>query len=141
MANKQSAQALVEVLNKSHEVLFSASSVFPIELFPDTITIDREKVTVVRRMFFRIAKIDSFQIDDTLSITTNVGPFLGSVMIATRFFNEPIKVSNLKRNDAMAIKRILQGFHVARHNDVETSVFGKDVLVSMLYDLGMDTPQ
>ncbi|MBI4034495.1 hypothetical protein HY380_01200 [Candidatus Saccharibacteria bacterium] len=134
----KSAAELAAVLNKAHEELFSASSIFPFSLFPDTITIDREKVSIARRSFFRVAKIDSFQIDDTLSVSANVGPILGSVVIQTRFFNKPIRVNNLKRSDAMTIKRVLQGFHVARHNEVECSQFGKEVLVPMLYDLGMD---
>lgn len=138
---QKSAQELVDVLNKSHEILFTATTVFPFTLFPDTINIDREKVTIAKRSFFRVAKIDSFQVDDTLSVTASVGPFFGSISITTRFFNKPIRVNYLKRSDAISIKRILQGFHVARHNEVECSTFGKDVLVSMLYDLGMDVAE
>src|SRR6266568_619758 len=39
---------LEKVVQQSHEILASANTVFPITLFPDTIFVDRTKVTIIR---------------------------------------------------------------------------------------------
>src|SRR5579884_1058578 len=40
---------LVELTEKSQDVLYEAETVWPFTLFPDTITLDREKLTIANR--------------------------------------------------------------------------------------------
>lgn len=49
---RQSAQALKTAIRDSEEVMAQASTIFPFSLFPDTVSIDRAKVTVTKRYFF-----------------------------------------------------------------------------------------
>jgi len=50
-----STERLLETTEGAHDVLFRANTVFPFTLFPDTVTLDREKLTLVTRLFFRVA--------------------------------------------------------------------------------------
>lgn len=141
---KQAARAEAEAKLKkavggSRETLVSATTVFPFTLFPDTITIDRTKMTIAHRSFFQVAEVVSINIADILNITANVGPFFGSLVMTTRFYesdNLPFEVNYLRREDALRIKRILQGYVIAVQKHIDCSVFEKDELVKMLDQLG-----
>ncbi len=137
--DKDNSAELADMVSKSSEILFSAETVFPFTLFPDTINIDREKVSIAKRPFFRIARIVSFRIEDTLGVEADVGPFFGSIIVTSRFYdNKPFKVNFLRRRDAMFIKRLLQGFIVAEHRKIDCSHMDKEMLVGILYNLGLD---
>ncbi len=71
---KEAKQELSEAIHASHEVLMSANTVFPFTPFPDTVTIDREKITITHRNFFMVSDAVSTRIDDILNVTANVGP-------------------------------------------------------------------
>jgi hypothetical protein len=45
------ADDLKKIVSQSHEILMSANTVFPMSLFPDTVTVDRTKVTITRRRY------------------------------------------------------------------------------------------
>ena len=131
------AQELLETTMQAHEVLMTVETVFPFTLFPDTVTIDREKITITQRLFFQVAKINSTQISDIQSIQANVGPFFGSLRITSKFFvNNPQSVKFLWRHDAEKVQRLVQGFIIAKQKDIDCSEIDKDKLIAMLSDLG-----
>lgn len=128
---------LIDLTQKAQEVLFTANSVFPFILFPDTITLDREKLTIANRLFFRMAKITSVAIADILSVEADVGPFFGSVNMTSRyFFTNARSVKFLSRGNAVKLQRLLQGYIIAHERKVDcTSLATKDLVV-LLNDLG-----
>ncbi|HYH74677.1 MAG TPA: hypothetical protein VD735_01825 [Candidatus Saccharimonadales bacterium] len=136
--HQQQQQHLVTMVNNAQEVLFKADTVFPFTLFPDTITIDREKVTVTRRSFFKVGEVLSIHMDDILSVTADVGPFFGSVKIMIRFVNnqQPDPINYLKRKDVLRIKCLMQGYIIARQQGVDCGHMPKEQLVKMLQNLG-----
>lgn len=125
---------------QAQEVLHEADTVFPFILFPDTISVDRVKVTVTKRQFFFTAQIISIQIEDILNVGANTGPFFGSIKLWTRFFTEkPLAINYLSRHDAAEIKRILQGYIIARHKKIDTSNVPRGQLKPLLQQLGEDS--
>lgn len=122
---------------KSHEILFRANTVFPFTLFPDTVTLDREKVTFAERFFFKVAKITSVPVRDLLSVEADIGPFFGSVHTASRYFvTNPKTVKFLWREDAIKLQRLLQGYIIVHEQDMECSHISTEKLRTMLLDLG-----
>lgn len=134
---------LTKAIGGAHEVLMTATTVFPFTLFPDTITIDRTKLTVAHRTFFRVAEVMSIRVEDVLNITANVGPFFGSVKIATRFFDteKPYEVDYLTRDDTLRIKRIMQGYIIAMQRKIDCSALTSKELARMLDELGQGAPE
>lgn len=137
---------LMEEVRQSDDVLFRASTVFPFVLFPDSITIDRVKVTVTHRFFFATAKKTSLQVEDILNVEATVGPFFGSIKIWTPVFNDrtmeagkPIEINFLSRHDALEAEAVLQGYIIARHKKIETSETGKKELLKRLRQLGKES--
>lgn len=117
--------------------LLKMSTVFPFDLLPDTITLDREKLTVINRTFFGSAKIISTPYTDILSVELEVGPFLGNVKIKTRFFeNEPLSCNLLAKSDAYKLKNLLAGYIIATQNNEDLSILSDKQLVEKLSGLG-----
>lgn len=128
---------LMGVTIHSHEVLYKADTVFPFNLFPDTIIIDKEKLTIVARFFFWVARITSVPIRDILSVEADVGPFFGSIKLTSRyFFTNPHSIRYLWRKDAVRIQKLLQGFIIANERDIDCSSIDKAQLEVLLEDLG-----
>ncbi|HUP26074.1 MAG TPA: hypothetical protein VM124_00310 [Candidatus Limnocylindrales bacterium] len=133
-------QELKKAIQGSHQVLVSATTVFPFTLFPDTITVDRAKLTITHRSFFSVAEVMSIRIEDVLNVTANVGPLFGSIKITSRIFNieKPYTVDHFWREDALKIKRITQGYIIALQKKIDCSVLSTSELSAMLDDLGKD---
>ncbi len=128
---------LVHVTMKSREILFKANTVFPFTLFPDTVTLDREKLTFANRSFFFAAKITSVPVRDMLSVEADIGPFFGSVYTSSRFFiTNPKSISWLWRGDAIKLQRLLQGYIIAHEQEIDCANIEKNKLISLLNDLG-----
>jgi len=133
-------EKLIELTEKAQDILFTADTVFPFTLFPDTITLDREKLTVVDRFFFRVAKVITVPISSMISADANVGPFFGSVHMTSKYFVDNAHTVNfLWRHDAEEIHRLLQGFIIAQEKGLDVSDVDKDDLCVLLHDLGHGT--
>ena len=136
-SSEKTTRKLSTVTIKSHEILFQADTVFPFTLFPDTVTVDREKVSFTSRLFFGIAKITSVPIRDILSVEADIGPFFGSVHTSSRFFvTNPKSIAWLRRADAEKLQRLLQGYIIAHEQDINCDDIDKDKLIAMLTALG-----
>lgn len=136
---QKAEEVLKETVRRTHDVLLSVSTVVPFTLFPDTITIDREKVTIVQRFFFNAATVRSINLEDVLDVSATAGPLFGSIHLISRGVNpeEGFAVKFLKREDAFRVKRILNGFIVLLgKEDVNLDVIDTQELVDMLERAG-----
>jgi hypothetical protein len=135
------ADDLKKIVSQSHEILMSANTVFPMSLFPDTVTVDRTKVTITRRDFFWSSDVMSFRIEDVLNVAASTGPLFGSLTIASRVMSsvDHFKITNFWRSDAIKLKQIIQGYVIAQHNKIDTAHLDKRDLIETLMELGHDS--
>lgn len=140
-ADAQEIADLKKMVKKSHEVLVSARTVFPITLFPHDIILDRTKITIIKRDFFWSSRVISIQIQDILNVSANIGPIFGSLTIASRVMNsiDHFEVNFLWRNDAIHIKQMIQGYAIAKHSNLDTDHLSKEEMIDTLTELGNDT--
>lgn len=119
----------------------SANTVFPITLFPDSVTVDRTKVTITKRDFFWTSDVMSIRIEDVLNVSASVGPIFGSLTIASRVMStiDHFKINHFWRNDAIRLKHIIQGYVIAQHNNIDTAHLTRAELVETLRELGHDS--
>ncbi len=134
-------EKLKSIVSKSHEILMSANTVFPITLFPDSVTVDRTKVTITKRDFFWTSDVMSIRIEDVLNVSASVGPIFGSLTIASRVMStiDHFKINHFWRNDAIRLKHIIQGYVIAQHNNIDTAHLTRSELVETLRELGHDS--
>lgn len=140
---QEAAEELADAIGTSHDVLLRIRTVFPFAIFPTTLSVDRAKITITERDFFKVGEVLSIRIEDVLNVTAQVGPLLGSVKISTRFFNpeKPYVVDKLARADALKFKRIVQGYLIARQQNIDCSKLPTRELARMLDELGKVAPE
>lgn len=132
-----SEEKLMDVTTGSHDILFRTNTVFPFTLFPDTISMDRQQMTIIHRPFFLTAVTISVQIDDIFNLESHVGPFFGSVHLYSKYFTDSVRTINyLWRADALKIQRLIQGYMIARDKKIDCSTIEKSQLIILLNDLG-----
>ncbi len=133
-------EKLIEITEKAHDILFTADTVFLFTLIPDTITLDREKLTVIDRYFYKVAKVTTVPISSMISADVSVGPFFGAVHMTSKYFiDNSHTVKFLWRKDAEEIHRLLQGFIIAQEKKIDVSDVEKEDLKVLLHDLGHGT--
>lgn len=140
-ARADSIARLKKIVKQSQEVLVSANTVFPITLFPDTVFLDRTKVTIIRRNFFWSSDVMSIRIEDVLNVSASVGPLFGSLTVASRVMStiDHFRIDYFWRDDAIYLKHIIQGYVIAQHNNLDIAHLSKDELVKTLRELGHDS--
>jgi hypothetical protein len=137
----EEADKLKKLVKRSHQVLASSRTVFPMTLFPDSIVVDRSKVSIIKRNFFWSSNVISFQIEDVLNVSCSVGPLFGSLTIASRVMSsvDHFTINYLWRADAMFMKHLMQGHIIAKNNKLETDKLTRNEMVEMLCELGADS--
>lgn len=136
----RSMSDITDLIERSNEVLAKATTIFPLDPFPDTVTLDRTKLTVTTRGFLR-ADIMSIRIEDILNVSSYINPFFGSVTIATRVLSsdDHFTINLLPRRDAIHLKHVIQGFVIARHNNIVCDHLSREDLLETLMELGRDS--
>lgn len=135
----EAKEEMKKAIRGAHEVLFIAKTVFPFNIFPDTITVDRVKLTITTKFFFKVEEVTSIRIEDILNITANTGPFFGSIKIVSRVLTaDEQHINYLWKNDALRLKRILQGYVIVMQKDIDVTPLPTKDLRKMLDDLGKD---
>ncbi len=137
----QNTRDLASVLERSNQVLVQANTVFPLTLFPDTVVLDRTKLTVVKRTFFLSEDVMSIRIEDILNVSATMGPLFGSITIATRVMSstDHFTIKNMWRDDAQRMSHMIQGYVIARHNNIACDHLSFDELVHTLKELGHES--
>jgi hypothetical protein len=133
-------EKLMNVTTEAQEDLLTARTVFPFNLFPHTISLDREKLTIVHRSFFSTSNTISMQIGDILNVKGDVGPFFGNLVLSTRFFsNSTQTIKFLRRHDVLKLQRVIQGSIISHNRNIDCSDIEGEQLVALLTDLGQST--
>lgn len=137
-AKAKALNELHKIAESSQEVLASASTVFPLDLFPDRVAVDRTQVTIAHRTFLWMGDVTSVRIEDILNVTANVGLIFGSLRISTRFFDpdKPYEIPRLWREDALKLQAIIQGLLIASKKDIDASALEGAELVQEAAKLG-----
>lgn len=128
---------LTELTANSQEVLYEATTVFPFSLFPDTVTLDREKLTIANRTFWRTASVTSTPVGEIMSAESSVGPIFGSLHLTFRFFADNQRsIRFLWRHDATNMQKLIHGYIIANRREIDCSNVPLEELKTMLTELG-----
>lgn len=118
-ANSQ--KSLTDLLKESQNILFRFHTVFPFDLFPDEVTIDENKVNIVKKRFYFSYSVHSVLISDITDISLETGPFFASLTIidsSNYRFPIEIKISNITKENAYTARKIIQGMIATKRNNI-----------------------
>jgi len=129
---------LVEgLVRKSNRILKTISThKFPFDLFPDTINVEEGRVTVITRKLLLPSQVHSVDIKDISNIFINMAPFFAQLVIVSKTFTEnEIRIKNLRKEEAIFVRRIIEGLRIFASNQIDTSNYTKEALISKLKEL------
>lgn len=136
-AKAKALHKLEGVVEKAQNILIKSTAVFPFDLFPDSITIDRQKLTVVHRNFFSVKQTVSVQHSDIKNIQADIGPLFGSLTVTSEhFINNTQTIRYLPKKEVLAIQQLVQGFIVAHNESIDLTDIDDQKLVKLLNQLG-----
>lgn len=140
--DKLKEDSINSIVKYSHQILAAARTVpMPWNLFPDSVIVDRSKVTIVKQTFFWSSETITIRIEDILNVTSSVGPFFGSITVSVRIMNstDHYEIDSFWRKDAIYLKQIIQGYMIAQHSEIDTNSLERRELIDTLLKLGRDS--
>lgn len=133
-----STQQLKQLAQADSTPLLSFQSVFPFDLFPDRITIDRNKVTVIRHIFFFESMVQSVLIKDIMTVVVEQSLLFASLQIVDRMpTRHTLTVVKLPKEEARQARWIIEGLIVSsQQEEMDLSSVPNDVLLPKLIEIG-----
>lgn len=128
---------LEALIVKSNRILLSISSHrFPFDFSPTTINIEEARVTIINRGYFSSSQVHSVDMKDISNIFINTSYYFAQLIIVSRTFSENnIEVNYLWKDEAIHMRRIIEGLRIFRDNKMETSNYSQNELLSNLEKL------
>jgi len=133
-ADKNTVEGLVK---KSNRILTTISShAFPFDLFPDTLNIEEGRLTIITRSFFSSSQVHSVDLKDISNVLINTAPFFAQLVIVSKTFaKNEIRIKNLRKEEAIFARRIIEGLRIFESKQIDTSKYATEELILKLEEL------
>lgn len=105
-------ESLSNLVAKSKNVLLIVSSIYPLDLFPDILTIDENKVNIIHNTFIGELHVHSILVEDVTEVTVHTNLLFATLHITDssnpRF---PLKfsITKLRKKEALLARKLIQG--------------------------------
>lgn len=133
----EDTRTVAELVKKSNRILLSISShAFPFDFFPNTINVEEGRITIITRTFFLSSRVHSIDIKDVSNIFVNIAPFFAQLVIISKTYEaNEIRIANLRKDEAVFARRIIEGLRTFASKQIDTSSYTVDELLSKLQEL------
>ena len=133
---EKNEERLNELVQQSGEHIFEAKAVFPFDLFPDRITIDANKVTVIQN-----SMLSSNEFPIPAGKITNIevfyGIFFGSIRLEVFGYSEPPPdIAKFTKRDTRLIKRYVTGLIRVYDENIDLTGMNVKELRAKLQEIG-----
>lgn len=117
--NEDSKQ-LESLVDLSERELFKMSTVFPFDLFPDKVSIDLSKISIVYGNFLESETVQILPLQDVVDVIIETAPFFATLYIVDSNDPEnPVKIGYLKKGEALKASRIIRGLLIAKKQNMD----------------------
>lgn len=128
-AKASKSQEISQLSEASQDILFQCSSVFPFTLFPDSISVDKKKVTIVYSLFFFSKSVFTILLEDIRTVKVDSGLFFGTLSIEVAGYEQnPQPLNFLPKFSAFKIRDIIMGLVAARREEIGIGKINKKEL-------------
>lgn len=119
----------------SNRVLATASSVFPFQLFPSTITVEETRVTVIHRQLWS-SQVQTVDIKQLTNVALFNGLLFAQLTINSEVFtNGKTEVHTLNKQEATHIHGIIEGLKLFETKGIKTTELSVNELIAKLKEL------
>ena len=130
-------KSLSQFVKEYNQVLLDISTVFPFILFPDTLRIDLQKVSIIHSEFFWSKREETINISDILAVSVESGPLFATFIIKTKFFTQkPLRIRYLIKSEATMTRRIIHGLMLVKKKDIRIDEAEPSKIIAMLEEVG-----
>ena|SRR3989344_2745166 len=119
--------------------LFTASAVWPFDLFPNRIFIEQKQVIIVYSQFFFTAQDYHVLIEDILMPIVETGVFFATLKLELGpggFQQNPPPIQYLRKKDALEIKRIIVGLLICHKEKIDFSGMTSQEILEKVEEIG-----
>jgi hypothetical protein len=115
---------LDNLVMKANRNLLEISTVFPFDLFPNTIRVDENKVDIIYRSSFFDKHVVSILIKNINSVTISTAILFATINFevsgfVTGYEVKPTPIRYFKKKDAVHLKRVVMGLIAAQNEGVD----------------------
>lgn len=123
-------QTVSDLIAKSNRRIISISSLFPWDLFPNTIIVEESRVTFIFRQFFA-SQSHSIEIKDISNVFIDSSLCFATIQVVCRtYVQNDIKIGNLYKKKAIKVQRIIEGLRLFREHNINTSNYEINELIA-----------
>lgn len=140
IGSQEAKQKVEKIEKRSDNVLMRIKAVFPFDLFPNTLIIDANKVTIIDSIFFASESVISILLEEITDVTVDSNFFLAKLNIT--YSHHPLRpehysIPALRKKEALKAKDIIQGLLVLRISEgIDLSKLKPDEIVKQLEGIG-----
>ncbi len=126
-------QTVADMVKNSNRILMSVTSAWSI--FPSSLVVEETRLTIIHRQLFS-SKVHSVDIKDISNIFVNTGILFAQITIISKTFEKNrVIIVNLWKNEAILIRRIIEGLRMFVRENIDTTVYKKEELIDKLKKL------
>jgi hypothetical protein len=126
-----------DVVQQVQANLMEVSAIFPFQLFPDKIIVDRIKVTLITRDTIFHEKIFPIHIEDIKTVTVSTNLFFGTITFdITGYENNPGSIKALPKTGAKDITRLIMGINTLKRTGVKVEELSDEELKAKALEVG-----
>lgn len=122
---------------RATSILFACSTVFPFDVFPNTLSIDHNKIDITYRQFFGVGQTASIPISNINYVSVEASILFATLRIEVKgMYQNPGPLTFLRRSDAFKAQHLIFGLMSAKEVGIDLSHLPPDEGVRKLIEIG-----
>lgn len=125
-------QTVNDLVKKSNRSIIRISSLFPWDIFPNTIDVEESRVTLKFNQFLS-SQSHSIDVKDISNVFIESSLFFATLQIISRTYTQnDTKIRFLNKTKAEKVQNIIEGLRTFAENNVNTSHYEIDELIAKI---------
>ncbi len=130
-------EKIQKLLQKGQQTLLQIQTFFPFDLFPDTLIVDTNKVSLINSEFFYSVQVHSIAINDIGDVIVETSLLFAKLKIIDKSAKEEsISMPYLKKGEALEARRIIEGLILANEQKIDLTKFSSQEITQKLEKIG-----
>jgi hypothetical protein len=124
-------QPTAKDISKDNVFLFKFKAIFPLDLFPDEVILDKLKISIIKRDFFFSKRIITLPLTTTINVKIFRGPITSQIEIddTSTLHQNPIPIRNIFIHDAIRFQELVEGIVIGMRQGINLMRMDKDELI------------
>lgn len=130
-------KTILDYSAKEAKVLYQVSSIFPLDPFPTTISVQPSTISIVHNLFNISKNLMTINMDDVFTVEVEAGLFFATLKIQQKQATLPvIELPYFWKSNAMQARRIIQGLLIVKAKQLEIPNMKTNDVIPYLEEIG-----